>query len=164
MDPRKPPPPRKSCTAVLAALGTAALVSCAPKFVEPTVAIAGLESWVFEGEKSTLVFAVLVTNPNPFGGTLVGAGYTVEINGVAVGAGELETEYAVPPADTVRVLLPLELDHLAFLTSWLAGDLENPSYALRGTARLETAVGLLERPFEKEERVNLRQLLENVIR
>ena len=141
-------------TAFLAALcATASLDSCAPKIIQPTVTIAGLESWAFGAEKSTVVFAVEVTNPNTFGGTLVGADYHLEINGVAVGEGELKAEYAIPPADTVRIFLPLELDHVAFLESFLAGDLENLSYTLRGTVRLETAVGVLERPFEKEERV-----------
>jgi LEA14-like dessication related protein len=148
----KPTSPWK--TALLAALcAIASHGSCAPNVIEPTVTIAGLESWAFGAEKSTLVFAVEVTNPNAFGGTLVGADYHLEINGVAVGEGELEAEYAIPPADTVRIFLPLELDHAAFLKSFLAGDPENLSYTLWGTAHLETAVGDLERPFEKEERV-----------
>ncbi|HUT97789.1 MAG TPA: LEA type 2 family protein [bacterium] len=165
MGPPKPPPSRKFSAVLIATLCAAApLLSCGPKVIQPTVAIAGLKSWVFGDEKSTLVFAAEVTNPNAFGGNLVGADYELEINGVAVGSGSLDSTYAIPPADTVRVLLPFALDHRALLNIILAGNVENLCYTLRGTARLETAFGVLERSFEKEARADLRQLLENAIR
>ncbi len=157
----KPPSARKLGAALIAVL---CVTACAPKVVEPTVAITGLESWGFEDEQSTLVFAAEVTNPNDFGGNLVGAVYDLEINGVAMGSGSLDSTYAIPPADTVRVRLPFVLDHRALLNLILAGDVENLRYTLRGTARLETAFGVLERTFVKEAQADLRQLLENVIR
>ncbi len=136
--------------------------ACGPELISPTVEILDIEEWELGLATSRIIVSVEVNNPNVFGGTLVGADYRLEINGVRVGSGELDAEYKIDPAGVTRVLFPLELDHVSLVESLVGETLDELSYSIQGTAHLKTIVGVFWEPFEKTGRTGIPLVIENL--
>ncbi len=136
---------------------------CGPEVVPPTVEILDIEEWELGFANSRIIVSVEVYNPNGFGGTLTGADYRLEINGVWVGSGELDAEYKIAPAGVTLVLLPLELDHASLVESLLGETLAELSYSIQGMAHLRTVVGDFEEPFEKTGRTSIPLIIERFL-
>ncbi|MCK4594404.1 LEA type 2 family protein [bacterium] len=137
-------------------------LACGPEVIQPTVDILDIEEWELGLATSPVIVSVELDNPNAFGGTLVGADYQLEFNGVRVGSGELDAEYNITPAGVTLVFFPLELDHALLIESLLGETLDELSYSIQGTAYLRTIVGDFEEPFEKTGRTSIPLMIESL--
>ena len=104
-----------------------------------------------------LFVGVDIQNPNRFELKIQSMEYTVHLNRVEIGKGNLKEEVLVPPLSNTRVKIPVDAkfkDWRESLRSIIHH--QNMPYQIEGSAQIKTVFGSVKMPFSKDGNINLR--------
>jgi LEA14-like dessication related protein len=143
---------------VLVFAGCAGLKDLAASAVQKpklTFRSASLQALDLEG--ATVAFTWDVENPNRFGVDLARVGWTVDVEGTRIAAGDLPGGLQIKASGTAPVTFPV---HVRFqdvpgIVSLLGSGKDELRYRLGGTLGVRTPVGVVDLPLSHEDRLKL---------
>ena len=138
-----------------ALLAFSGCATVAEKVIEkPKVALDKVGVRDVDGKGATLVFAVKVDNPNPFGIKVDALKYDIEIGGKLLSSGKLdqEADVAAKSISIVNIPIPVKFSDIYSSAMDLISN-KSSTYRVRGAAN----VGLFEIPFDEKGDFKIRQ-------
>jgi LEA14-like dessication related protein len=143
---------------VLAFAGCAGLKDLAASAVQKpklTFRSASLQALDLEG--ATVAFTWDVENPNRFGVDLARVGWTVDVEGTRIAAGDVPGGLQIKASGTAPVTFPV---HVRFqdvpgIVSLLGSGKDELRYRLGGTLGVRTPLGVVDLPLSHEDRLKL---------
>jgi LEA14-like dessication related protein len=116
---------------------------------------AALEALDMEG--ATVAFTWDLENPNAFGVDLARVGWTIDVEGTRVAAGDLPGGLQIKANGTSPVTFPVRVrfQDVPGIVSLLGSGKDEIGYRLGGTIGLRTPIGILDLPLSHEDRLRL---------
>jgi LEA14-like dessication related protein len=142
-----------SVVAALAGLSGCATLQqlLAASFIRPTLTFKSASLADLSLGSATVNLTYLVDNPNPIGLELASVDYAFFVEGKQVVAGKPPAGLRVPAGGQAEVVLPASVrfqDIVPVLETFLTRD--QASYVARGSVGVDTPIGLISLPFEKQ--------------
>jgi LEA14-like dessication related protein len=140
------------------------LVSCAgvrdlarSAVKEPRLTFRSAALQALDMEGATLGFTWDVENPNGFGVDLARAGWTLDVEGTRVAAGDLPGGLEIRANATAPVTFPVRVrfQDVPGIVSLLRGGKDALQYRLGGTVGVRTPVGVVDLPLSHSDRLPL---------
>ena len=104
-----------------------------------------------------LFVGVDIQNPNRFELKIQSMEYTVHLNRVEIGKGNVKEEVLVPPLSNTRVKIPVDAKFKDWHESMRSIiHHHNLPYKIEGSAQIKTVFGSVKMPFSKDGNINLR--------
>ncbi len=140
----------------IAALALVALAACAgvkdllaQAFERPRLTFESVSAEALDLEGVTLALRYRVDNPNAVGVSLARLGYSLDVEGRRVVAGDLPAGVRIPARGSAPLVVPVRLryaDVPACVETLLSKS--SVAYEVKGTAGLDTPVGVVDLPFQ----------------
>lgn len=143
---------------VLVLAGCAGLKDLAASAVQKpklTFRSASLQALDLEG--ATVAFTWDLENPNRFGVDLARVGWTIDVEGTRIAAGDLPGGLQIRASGTAPVTFPVRVrfQDVPGIVSLLGSGKDELRYQLGGTLGVRTPVGVVDLPLSHEDRLKL---------
>jgi LEA14-like dessication related protein len=138
--------------------GCAGLKDLAASAVQkPTLTFRSASLQALDLEGATVAFTWDVENPNRFGVDLARVGWTIDVDGTRIAAGDLPGGLQIKASGTAPVTFPVRVrfQDVPGIVSLLGSGKDELRYKLAGTLGVRTPIGIVDLPLSHEDRLKL---------